>query len=193
MSNNEFLPAVTHPTTVKAALVELASIVQKQNKPALLLKVGALQGSYAIYERTKDASILEQIIMDIIALFKEFFPLFSSMSPHPDLLHKPDLIYAQPSNAAKASILVSSLIDDFLKALKEKRPNVSENTQSCYGSSLRKIFGDMGVQAIPMDGLLDLATAIENHLKQHPEYNHNVVSAARGIIKHLRTLAQRKN
>ena len=171
MNNEQFIATKIMdptPTDVKGAIALLSELIKQRKDSDLLIKIGAIQGAYAVYERTGDVSILEHLIIDIIMLFKN--------------------VTSQSCIPNDAVISIDDLVEDFLNKLEIERDGISSNTRKNYLASLRKIFKDMSLQVVSQNRLRELATEIDNFVKTHPEYNHNVKSAANGIVRYLREI-----
>ena len=188
MFTENFIVLEPNPKDVKSALDMLNTMVRAQNDTELLLKMGEIQGAYTIYERTKDTTILEHIIIDIIKLFNNMLsPKRTTVKPSlSDIFgeKRTDLIYYQFENNVD-KIPLEILIEKYLDGEQKKKSKFSDNTRSGYASSLRKVFKDMGITAVTSNQLRELKNMIEEHMKNHTEYNHNIKSAVNGFIKYL--------
>lgn len=187
MSTESFIAIEHTPTDVKSAIEMLSVIIQQQNDKELLLKMGAVQGVYAVYERTGDVSILEHLIIDIIMLFKNTMSVNAEIPPlsYHDMFseRRTDLIYIQTSDTNESIVLAEELIEEFLDKLQSERTGFSKNTRTTYASSLRRVIKDM--DTVPLNSFGELAHKIEESINNHPGYNHNIKSAANGFIKYL--------
>ena len=184
MITQHFITIEPNPTTVKSAIDLLSTVIKQQKNEDLLLKVGAIQGAYAVYERTADVSILEHLIIDIILLFKDVVsPARATRVPaSPDLFGegRTDLLYMQPADSCMPTISTDTLIKNFLQTL-----TCSDNTRSNYLACLRKLFKDMGVSEVRQNDFPELIKKIKSTIEDHHEYNHNIRSGANGLIKYL--------
>lgn len=192
MLNENFIAIEPKPTDVKSALEMLKTMVRARSNADLLLKMGEIQGAYAIYERTGDVKILEHIIVEIIKLFNNMLSpekTTRKTSFFDTLTEKPtDLIYYKYENSDKIS--VETLIEDYLNNEQNKKERFSDNTRYNYETSLKKVFNDMGIQVVTNEQLHHLKDNIKEHMKNHPEYNHNIKSAVNGFIKYLFIICQ---
>ena len=189
MKNDEmFLPLkqVSAPQDVKSALRLLEGVARQRNDHDLLLKIGTIQGTYTVYERTCDVKILEQMVLDIILLLTTTLRTSSSLvAPELEfaISSKPDLIYAMPSHAAE-NLSVLSLIQSFCESKN------GEATKKIYFYALKRLCEKLEEYAVSRDRLLDLSLRIEAGIQAHPEYNRNTKSAASGFVKYLRRFKQ---
>lgn len=74
------MPKASQFADVKSALDSLSGMIRCKNAPDLLLKVGEIQGAYAFYERTKDISVLEHLIIDLVLLLDEIRGFIDGLS-----------------------------------------------------------------------------------------------------------------
>lgn len=195
MFNESFIVMERSPSDVKEALDVLTAIVKGRGDADLLLKVGEIKGAYAVYERTNDTSILENIIIDIVLLFKKVVspvapvkPPKTTVSPFGE--YRTDLIYYNSADTEEEKISTDELIENFLNKMAAEKKSFSSNTRTSYASSLRKIFKKMKINNVLKCSVPGLAREIESHIKNHPEYNHNIKSAASGIVKYMLDLEQ---
>ena len=158
----------------------LSESVKRRNDAELLLKMGGIRGAYAAYTQTGDVRILEHLIIDVILLLQ------AMMS---DPVSVRGLSESEAAAVNEPTVSTETLIDRFLTKQKEERATFSDNTRSSYASSLRKLFKDMQVQAIPERMLRGFVFEIDRHLNGHPEYNHNIKSAAAGLSKYILEMA----
>ena len=192
MNNESFLTIkqVSQPQDAKGAIQLLGDMVRKTNDPDLLLRAGAINGTYSVYERTHDAALLEQVLLDIVLLMRDVTGNGFSVPSHGIgnfTFPKNDLIYAV-STAKPETELVEDLIKGFV-GTKEKA-----STRKIYTSALKTLcFDGLDQGEVAMNELNEFADRIEEQLRRHPEYNHNVRGAANGFIKYLRKLQQIKD
>ena len=190
MNNESFLTIkqVSQPKDAKEAIQLLADLIRKRNDPDLLLRVGAIQGTYAVYERTHDTALLEQVVIDTVLLMRDVTCNVFSVPSHGIgnfTFPKNDLIYAMPASQPETE-LVENLIRAFVETKK------SEATRKIYTYALKTLcFDGLDQGEVAMNELNEFADLIENHLKRTPDYNHNVRGAANGFIKYLRSLSQK--
>ena len=193
MSSENFIVIERTPTDVQSAIDTLSDVIRRLNDSELLIKMGAIHGAYAVYTRTGDARILEHIIIDLVMLFNVVasrgFGSGQTNPFDPETHRRTDLIYFKPYNTNEEFLSTEALIEGFLQRLKEEKKSFSENTRTTYSSSLRKIFKDMNITEIPRRKMRESAIEIERHLNEHPEYNHNIRSAAKGLVKYMLTLS----
>ena len=200
MKNEKFIavPKASQFTDVKSAIDSLSGMVRGKNDPDLLLKVGEIQGAYAVYERTKDISVLEHLIIDLVLLLEKLLTL---PTPWPSMgaghfVGRTDLIYLESCEggnnggasreASDRAVTVDELIEDFVKGY-------SLNTGKVYSAALRTVCMEgLGVFDLSVYGLRDLAVAIANFIRENPSCNHNVKSAAGGFVKYLHERAAKQ-
>ena len=183
------------PKDVKDALDMLKGLIKISNDRKLLIKIGKLYGIYSAYENIGDVNILEQLVIEMALLCKSvLLPSVTTNLPSASAYAQggcTDLIYMNNVNNDDFVKTVDGLIDDFLSTLGD----CSVNTLKNYASSLRRIFKDMKNEeetiidnCIQGRAYCELAAKIEECVLRHPEYNHNIKSAANNINKYLRKL-----
>ena len=182
--NNEFVayPVRQVPKDIRSALEALEGIVKEQNNADLLVKVGAIQGTYAAYERTGDIELLEQIVVDIVVLTGKLVPAkpFGS-NPKGPFSGRNDLIYMQSIPDDPEYFVIEDLIEDYLKD-----KGCEGNTYNSYRASHRNIFKNKpaSYQKHEFQALLNYL----DEARENRNFNHNIRSAAGGFRVYLRRL-----
>lgn len=183
------MKSVSRPNDVKSAISLLSDLVRKTNDADLLLRVGAIQGTYAVYERTNDTTLLEQLIVDIVLLLQDMVNnsaadfYFDKESP---LNRSTDLIYTK-TDIREDTIPIEKLIAKFTITKK-----FESATKSIYTSALNTVCRALGITSVSISELNSLSLRIVDHVQAHPEYNRNTRSAANGFVKFLRVYPQTK-
>ncbi len=183
--NKEFIayPVRQVPEDIRSALEALEGIVKEQNNADLLVKVGAIQGTYAAYERTGEIELLEQIIVDIVVLLGRLVPAkpFNS-NPSGSLFEgRTDLLYMQTIPDDPEYFVIEDLIEDYLKD-----KGCEGNTYNSYRASLRNIFRNKpaSYQKHEFQALLNYL----DEVRENKNFNHNIRTAAGGFRIYLRRL-----
>lgn len=185
--NNEFvaLKSVKLPVNVDDAIAMLGNIAAANKDADLILKVGEIKGIYTVYQKTGDAALLEQIIVEIATIVVKASPATASSvwrspssDPNSPFYGRTDLIYAVGREPADKEIVIEDLIKECLD-----KKGYKDNAYANYRAGLRKIFAN-SPKTFPETEIQAIVNILKE-AKENPDYNHNLKSAANRMIKHI--------
>lgn len=186
MTRSEFMtcpPVIAAPTSLRDAIVWLGGEVKRRGDADLLLKLGAVQGLYRMYERTGDKGVLESLTTEVIVLVGSLVAGTTPVSEAEYLdrftKRKTDLIYAQTLSRVAEDVTTADLINDFLSTL-----NNSENTRNNYRAALRRVLLKERELHHVKEGVAELVAVLDEILCES-HTNHNINSAVRRFREYL--------